>query len=138
MPATWRLSPAFCRTPITTSDASCASSRRPASSTTRCSSSSPTTAPAPKAGPRVRSTTFAYTFDGPDEPERHHIQYYEMFGCRALYDRGWKAVTYHDIQAEKPGLDKAAWELYHVAEDPSECHDLAAEERTRLDELVAR
>ena len=26
-----------------------------------------------------------YTFDGADEPERHTVQYSEMFGCRALY-----------------------------------------------------
>ena len=26
-----------------------------------------------------------------------------------------------------PGLDRVDWELYHVADDPSECHDLAAD-----------
>ena len=44
-------------------------------------------------------------------------------------------MTYHRIQSGKPGLDKAPWELYHVAEDPSECHDLA-EEPERLQELI--
>jgi arylsulfatase len=86
----------------------------------------------------IEGTSFAYTFDGADEPGRHHTQYYEMFGCQALYDRGWKAVTYHPIQLDEPGLDKVGWELYHVAEDLSECHDLAGEERDRLDALVAR
>ena len=29
---------------------------------------------------------------------RHETQYYEMFGSRAVYHRGWKAVTYRPIQ----------------------------------------
>ena len=44
-------------------------------------------------------------FDRPDAADRHTVQYYEMFGCRALYQDGWKAVTYHAIQGEEPGLD---------------------------------
>ena len=34
-------------------------------------------------------------------------------------------------------LDATGWELYHVAEDPAECHDLAAEHRDRLIALIA-
>ena len=48
------------------------------------------------------------------------MQYFEMLGCRALYQDGWKAVMYHPIQVEEPGLDVAAWELYDVRVDPSE------------------
>ena len=55
-----------------------------------------------------------------------------MFGCRALYQDGWKAVAFHPIQADEPGLDTVEWELYHVAEDPSETRDLAAAEPERL------
>jgi hypothetical protein len=80
--------------------------------------------------------SLAYAFDDPGAPERHTTQYYEMFGCRAIYHEGWKAVVYHPIQDERPGLDIAAWELYDVRTDPSECHDLAAEEPALLQELV--
>jgi arylsulfatase len=83
-------------------------------------------------------TSFAYTFDDPGAPERHVTQYYEMFGCRALYHRGWKAVTYHPIQVTEPGLDSVPWELYQVEVDPSECHDLAAERPDLLAALVER
>ena len=71
-------------------------------------------------------------------PERHTTQYYEMFGCRAIYHEGWKAVVYHPIQADEPGLDRAAWELYDLRADPSECDDLAAEHPDRLQALVER
>jgi arylsulfatase len=83
-------------------------------------------------------TSFAYSFDAPEAPDRHRTQYYEMFGCRALYHDGWKAVTYHPILVEDPGLDRVPWELYHVARDPSECHDLADEHPELLAELVER
>jgi arylsulfatase len=80
----------------------------------------------------------ATTFTDPDTPERHTTQYYEMFGCRALYHEGWKAVTYHPIQADEPGLDAAVWELYDLRADPSECHDLAAASPARLQDLIDR
>jgi arylsulfatase len=86
-------------------------------------------------------TSFAYTFDPAAAdagavPERHTRQYFEMFGCRALYDDGWKAVTYHDIQSDEPGLDQAAWELYDLRADPSETNDLAAVHPERLAAMI--
>jgi arylsulfatase len=74
----------------------------------------------------------------PASPERHTTQYYEMFGCRALYHEGWKAVTYHPIMQTEPGFDADEWELYHVTVDPSECHDLASEESDRLHQMIER
>jgi arylsulfatase len=86
-------------------------------------------------------TSFAYTFgpaaaDAGAVPEHHTRQYFEMFGCRALYDDGWKAVTYHDIQSDEPGLDQAEWELYDLRADPSETNDLAAAEPERLAAMI--
>jgi arylsulfatase A-like enzyme len=98
-------------------------------------------APAEIAGVAQRpleGVSFAPTFGDADAPDAHVTQYYEMFGCRAIYHDGWKAVTYHPMQTEVPGLDQAEWELYEVRVDPSECHDLAAEQPERLAELVAR
>jgi arylsulfatase len=88
----------------------------------------------PPAG--IAGASFAAALRDRLAPEHRTTQYYEMFGCRALYHDGWKAVTYHRIQSGKPGLDKAPWELYRVAVDPSECHDLAADEPAKLEELV--
>ncbi len=86
----------------------------------------------------VDGSSFMASLTDPAAPESHPTQYYEMFGCRALYDQGWKAVTYHPIQDSRTGFDEDVWELYHVAEDPAECRDLAAKEPGKLQELVDR
>ncbi|MBV9664060.1 MAG: arylsulfatase [Actinobacteria bacterium] len=95
---------------------------------------------------RIDGTSFAYALadDGADAPARHVTQHFEMLGSRAIYHDGWKAVTYHPVGPLYPdGLDMNAsfdddvWELFHVAEDASECHDLAAEHPDKVAELVA-
>jgi len=88
----------------------------------------------------IEGTSFGYTLeDGPAE-DRHLTQYYEMFGSRAIYHRGWKAVTWHRISVPVPGFkdisfDDDVWELYHVAEDFSEYEDLANNRPDKLREL---
>jgi arylsulfatase len=81
--------------------------------------------------------------DGTTAPERHVTQHFEMFGSRAIYHQGWKAVTFHAVgPLYGDGLDPNApfdddvWELYHVAEDLSETRDLAAENPDRVAEMV--
>ena len=97
-------------------------------------------APVEIAGARQRpieGTSFADSIVRADAPDRHVTQYYEMFGCRAIYHDGWKAVLHHPIQDDTPGLDQVPWELYDVRADPSECDDRAAAEPERLQSLVA-
>jgi hypothetical protein len=67
-----------------------------------------------------------------------------MFGSRAIYHDGWKAVTFHPVgPIYDDGLnpnapfDDDVWELYHVAEDLSETDDLAGAEPERLAAMVA-
>ncbi len=90
-------------------------------------------------------TSFAYLLGpgGGMAPGRHETQHFEMFGSRAIYHEGWKAVTFHPVgPLYDDGLDPNApfdddvWELYHVAEDLSETRDLAAEEPDRLAAMV--
>lgn len=82
--------------------------------------------------------SFASTFASDDAPEVHTVQYSEMLGCRALYQDGWKIVSYHQIQLEEPGLENSPWELYDLRADPSERHDLAAAEPDRVAAMVER
>ena len=101
----------------------------------------------------IHGVSFAYSFGDADAPTRHHTQYFEMFGHRAIDHDGWRAVCPWPgpsfAEAGKPfgvaitaadltDLDAHRWELYHVAEDPAENHDLAGEHRDKLIELIAR
>jgi arylsulfatase len=84
----------------------------------------------------LEGISFAHCLNDGSAESRHHTQYYEMFGCRAVYHRGWKAVTFHPIQDTRIGFDDDRWELYHIDDDASECHDLAEQEPEKLKELV--
>jgi len=83
----------------------------------------------------LEGTSLAYSFAAPDEPTRKRTQYFEMLGHRGIWHDGWKAVTWH-----RPGtpFDGDQWELYHLASDFNEMHDLAAEQPAKLQEMVRR
>lgn len=76
--------------------------------------------------------SMVYTFDDASARTRKAVQYYEMFGSRAIWADGWKAVAAH-----KPGdsYDNDTWELYHTDVDPTEFTDLAAQNPQKLEEL---
>jgi len=82
-----------------------------------------------------------YSFDNADAANRKERQYYEMFGNRAIWVDGWKAVTLHanrmpwDVNVVLP-FENDEWELYNVAEDFSESTNLAEENPEKLQELV--
>ena len=93
----------------------------------------------------VEGVSFAPTLATPDAPGAHVTQYYEMLGSRALYHDGWKAVVFHpspflayDGSDVDHPFDDDVWELYHVASDFSEVHDLAGSEPEKLAELQER
>jgi hypothetical protein len=60
-----------------------------------------------------------------------------MGGTRAIWHQGWKAAA---ISSSAPdnwaGYDRQRWELFDTENDPSECHDLAAEHPEKLQELI--
>jgi len=82
-----------------------------------------------------------YSFDDAAAPNRKERQYYEMFGNRAIWVDGWKAVTLHgnrmpwDVNVVLP-FENDEWELYHVAEDFSESTNLAEANPEKLQELI--
>ncbi len=88
----------------------------------------------------IEGTSMAYSFDAPDEPERHDLQYFEMFGNRGVYHRGWSAVTKHRTpwemgNANVPAFDDDVWELYDGTRDWTQSNDLSAEMPDKLHEL---
>jgi arylsulfatase A-like enzyme len=82
-----------------------------------------------------------YSFENADAPNAKKRQYYEMFGNRAIWVDGWKAVALHadrmpwDVNVTGD-FSKDKWELYHVAEDFSESTNLAEENPEKLAELI--
>ncbi len=99
----------------------------------------------------IEGVSLAHTFDDAAAPSKHVTQYFEMFAHRSLYHDGWRAVCPwpgHSFSEGKPfgtlftaddlkRLDGGSWELYHVDEDASECHDVAADNRDRLIEMIS-
>ena len=100
----------------------------------------------------IHGISFAHTFDDPAAPTRHHTQYFEMIGHRAIDHDGWRAVCPWPgpsfAETDKPvgmpitgqdlaELDAHHWELYHITEDLTENHNLAGTHRDKLIEMIA-
>jgi arylsulfatase len=89
----------------------------------------------------IEGTSMLYAFNDPHEPERHDLQYFEMFGNRGVYHRGWSAVTKHKtpwvmVGGATPDFDDDVWELYDGAGgDFSQARDLAQAQPERLAHL---
>jgi len=84
----------------------------------------------------IEGTSFAYTFNDKVAAERHNIQYFEMFGNRAIYNNGWMARTIHRAPwqtSNLPPLDTDVWELYNVHEDFSLANNLADKYPDKVD-----
>lgn len=77
----------------------------------------------------MEGTSMLYTFTDAQALERHNLQYFEMFGNRGIYYKGWSAVTKHRtpwLLVEKaPPFDEDLWELYDGSVDWSQAHDLS-------------
>lgn len=104
----------------------------------------------------IEGHSFAHTFDDARAKTRHHTQYFEMFACRAIDHDGWRAVCGFPGPSYAEGaergrkfgdeitseilddLDANSWELYHIAEDPAECHNLADRHPAKLKEMISR
>ena len=88
----------------------------------------------------IEGTSFLYSFDDGAAKEKHTVQYFEMFGNRAIYSDGWYARTIHRA-AWKPKPDHAlaedVWELYNTNEDFSLSTNIASEHPDKLKDLQA-
>ena len=85
----------------------------------------------------MEGTSMLYTFGDAGAPERHDLQYFEMFGNRGIYYKGWSAVTKHRtpwvmVGGVIPAFDADLWELYDGENDYSQANDLAAEMPDKL------
>lgn len=85
---------------------------------------------------RIDGVSMLGAIGEPDAPSARTTQYYAMLGTRAIYHDGWKAVAKHGAITGYGNLAGDEWELYHVAVDRAEVHDLAADEPERLADMV--
>jgi len=88
----------------------------------------------------MHGVSMRYSFDEPKAAEQHETQYFEMFGNRGIYHKGWTAVTRHKtpwlLMGEKPpAFDDDVWELYDTTRDWSQANDLATKMPEKLHEL---
>ena len=81
----------------------------------------------------VQGASFTSVLTNSAAPSTHREHVVEMNGHRGYYRDGWHAVTLHHPMT--PFTDET-WELYHLDEDPTELHDLAATQPEKLRELT--
>jgi hypothetical protein len=89
----------------------------------------------------IDGVSLAYTFDDPGAEGRLRTQYFEIMGSRAIYHDGWMASAFGPrapwVAGMPPGMmewtpDQDDWELYHLDQDWSQAHDLAADMPDKL------
>jgi arylsulfatase A-like enzyme len=96
----------------------------------------------------IQGTSLVYSFADAKAPSQHNLQYYYIFGSRALYKDGWKAAAIHhpdfiDITEARASGKKPVksdilndtWELYNLNTDFNERIDLAKKYPEKLKEL---
>jgi arylsulfatase len=93
----------------------------------------------------LEGKSLAASFNDPQAPSTHPVQYFEMVGNRGIYKDGWWAGSRHllpwqalvsDVWDQTP-VGQHPWELYNLTVDYSQAHDLAAQNPEKLKELVA-
>jgi len=84
--------------------------------------------------------SFLSTFTDASAPEIRDTQYFEIFGNRAIYEKGWVAAIQHTLpwrQDVAPGFDfdNEKWELYNIQNDFSEADNIADKYPDKVDHL---
>jgi arylsulfatase A-like enzyme len=82
----------------------------------------------------IEGESFAPSFSDPSAAGRE-TQFYSMLGMRSLYHQGWLANTLHPPISGWGKFHLDEWELYNLAEDRSQIHNLAGEHPEKLEEL---
>ena len=85
----------------------------------------------------IEGVSMMYSFNDTKAAERRETQYFEMFGNRGIYHKGWTAVTRHKtpwllVGEKTPPFDDDNWELYDTNKDWSQANNLAKEMPDKL------
>jgi arylsulfatase len=100
----------------------------------------------------IEGHSFADALTDAAAPSKHVTQYFEMMGHRSVYHDGWRAVcpwpgtsfkeagAFFGAPIDKDKLtelDAKGWELYDLSRDFAENHNIAADNRAKLIEMIA-
>ena len=66
----------------------------------------------------LEGVSFRSTFESDDVPTPKESGFFSMLGSRAVWHKGWKAVSVHPTIAGWGNFDKDRWELYDTDERP--------------------
>nr|WP_315856424.1 sulfatase-like hydrolase/transferase [Synechococcus sp. J7-Johnson] len=88
----------------------------------------------------IAGVSMLYSFNDVKASERRETQYFEMFGNRGIYHKGWTAVSRHKtpwilIGEKTPAFDDDIWELYDTTSDWTQANDLSKQYPEKLHEL---
>lgn len=92
----------------------------------------------------LAGASFARTLGDRNAPGGKKTQYFEIMGSRGIYHDGWMASARGPrlpwVPGQPPGIatwtpDNDTWELYHLDEDWSQAHDLAADQPEKLAQM---
>ena len=85
----------------------------------------------------IEGVSFAATLLDQDAKTAKQTQFFSMLGTRAIWHQGWKASAVAPAVPQGwPNFSTQRWELFDTENDPSECHDLAAEQPQKLQEMI--
>jgi arylsulfatase A-like enzyme len=101
----------------------------------------------------MQGVSLATSLFDSDAAEEHTVQYFEMFGCRSIYQDGWRAECgwpgpNYAEGAKKGHTDgdpihaadleelEKSWMLFNLKDDPAEANDIAADHPDKLKELI--
>jgi arylsulfatase len=88
----------------------------------------------------LEGTSMVYSFNDAKAADTHELQYFEMFGNRGIYYKGWTAVTKHrtpwaSFATKMVPFDDDVWELYDTTKDWTQANDISKENPEKLHEL---
>jgi arylsulfatase len=87
----------------------------------------------------IEGVSMAYTWDDKEAEGRRTTQYFEMFGNRAIYHKGWVAGCLHGKlpwqTSGSASFDNDTWELYNIEDDFSQAVDLVDQDPKNLRRL---
>jgi arylsulfatase A-like enzyme len=88
----------------------------------------------------IEGVSMLYSFNDAKAADQRETQYFEMFGNRGIYHKGWTAVTRHKtpwmlVGETVPAFDDDVWELYDTTKDWSQSKNLAREMPDKLHRL---